>query len=271
MFCKYLLYGGALGVAITLGVSGTSFAQPLNDDFDFATNVLSIPFTDSISTLEATTADDDPDCFGSGPTVWYSFTPTEDLRIRATTFESDYDTTLSVYTGDRGSLGQTACNDDDASLQSRVDFDALAGTTYYFMVGAFGSGPGGSLVFNVAVAPPLPSLPTVTIDPRGLFDRVNQTARISGTADCEGETYVVLYPSLSQLKGRFLAQGQGWTGFVCSGLVDWSVDIPSFTGISFAGGPAKLHLEGYAHSPSSGEFIGYLESSDERITLRSGK
>jgi hypothetical protein len=33
-----------------------------------------------------------------------------------------------------------------------VTFDAVAGETYYFMVGAFGDSPGGNLVFNVDVA-----------------------------------------------------------------------------------------------------------------------
>ena len=59
------------------------------------------------------------------------------MAIEANTFGSNYDTTLSVYTGSRGSLMQLACNDDSGSLQSRIRFDAVAGTTYYFMVSSF--------------------------------------------------------------------------------------------------------------------------------------
>jgi hypothetical protein len=54
-------------------------AQPANDDIANATPITSLPFDDSLDTTEATMAPDDPDCFGNGPTVWYTFTPTEDV------------------------------------------------------------------------------------------------------------------------------------------------------------------------------------------------
>jgi hypothetical protein len=133
-------------------------AVPPNNEVDDATVIPALPFSDSADTTNATTAEDDPDCFGRGPTVWYEFTPEEAVRVEADTFGSDYDTTLSVYTGSRGALNQIACNDDAADvLQSRVSFDALAGETYLFMVGAFGSKLGGRLVFSVDASAPPPS------------------------------------------------------------------------------------------------------------------
>jgi hypothetical protein len=48
------------------------------------------------------------------------------MGIEANTFGSDYDTTLSVYTGSRGALTQIACNDDADLLQSLVRFNATA-------------------------------------------------------------------------------------------------------------------------------------------------
>ena len=81
--------------------------------------------------------------------MWYAFTPSGSKRIEANTFGSDYDTDLVVYTGTRGDLTEIACNDDAESVQSRVVFDAVAGETYFIMVGAFASGPGGNLVFNL--------------------------------------------------------------------------------------------------------------------------
>src|SRR3972149_5660917 len=95
-----------LALAITFaGVSPALAAPPSNDDFDFATVVTEpLPFGDAINTLEATTAGDDPDCAGQGPTVWYSFSPSQDMQIQANTIGSDYDTTLSVYVGSRGNL-----------------------------------------------------------------------------------------------------------------------------------------------------------------------
>ena len=131
-----------------------SIAQiPANDDFDDAI-VITTLFTDNLNTSEATTAADDPipSCAegGQGPTVWYAFTPSHSKRIEVNTFGSDYDTDLVVYTGTRGDLTEIACNDDAGnSVQSKVVFDAVAGETYFIMVGAFASGPGGNLVFNL--------------------------------------------------------------------------------------------------------------------------
>src|SRR5215210_2817563 len=115
---------------------------PANDDFDDAVIVARPPFTDNVNTSDATTAADDPvpSCAdgGQGPTVWYAFTPSHSKRIEANTFGSDYDTDLVVYTGTRGDLTEITCNDDAGNtLQSKVVFNAVAGETYYIMVGAF--------------------------------------------------------------------------------------------------------------------------------------
>ena len=137
-----------IGILAAFSVFPAFAAAPSNDDFDDANVISELPFSDAVDTTGATTADDDPDCFGQGPTVWYEFTPEEDVNVRADTVGSDYDTTLSVYTGSRGDLTQIACNDGAVDLQSRVQFEAVAGETYFFMVGAFGGGPGGQLVFS---------------------------------------------------------------------------------------------------------------------------
>src|SRR5205823_8881895 len=107
---------------------------PPNDDFNNATVVPSIPFTISQDVTHATVAPDDPFCVTRNQTVWFAFTPSQNMRIEANTFGSNYDTTLSVYRGTRGALTPIGCNDDsNGTLQSRVRFDAVAGTTYFFM------------------------------------------------------------------------------------------------------------------------------------------
>ena len=140
----------------------TIAAIPANDDFDAAVDITALPFTDNQNTSEATTAADDPAdpedpavCFIGGHTVWYQFTPSEDMRINANTSGSDYDTGIAVFTGTRGALTILDCNDDVLvfrEVQSSVTFDAVAGTTYYFMVGSCCGSDGGNLVFNVEVA-----------------------------------------------------------------------------------------------------------------------
>jgi len=72
--------------------------------------------------------------------------PTTNATIEADTVGSDYATSLSVYTGSRGSLNQLSC----ATWQPQVTFNASAGTTYLIMVAsACCGGPGGTLVFNL--------------------------------------------------------------------------------------------------------------------------
>ena len=102
---------------LALFVVAPAVAQPVNDDFDNATVVGALPFSDSISAADATAAPDDPGCIGSDDhTAWYSFTPTSDVRISADTTGSDYSPTLSVYTGSRGALTQIACNFGDTGV-----------------------------------------------------------------------------------------------------------------------------------------------------------
>jgi hypothetical protein len=145
-------------IAIFAGIvaPGTALAQPPgNDDFDAAVVIGSLPFQTSMSTDEATAAADDPTSCTNNASVWFSFTPDQDLTVEADTFGSGYDTVLSAYTGTRGALTLVpgACNDDSSGLQSRIVFAATAGTTYHFLIGqCCGSGGtgGGSLTFSVA-------------------------------------------------------------------------------------------------------------------------
>ncbi len=133
-----------LGVCLT-SVSSLA-AAPTNDAVGRAVRVDVLPFVHAMDTRTATTAAADPHCVGQGPTVWYTFTPPEDVRIDVNTFGSNYDTTLSAYIVDSAGAAQIACNDDTNGLQSQLQVNLIAGVTYTFMVGAYASGPGGDLV-----------------------------------------------------------------------------------------------------------------------------
>lgn len=129
-----------------------ALVPPPNDAFAAAAVAPSLPFSAAVDTVEATAAVDDPSCLGNDTSVWYAFTPVISTSITAETFGSDYDTTLSAYTGTQGALTQVACNDDaGAGFQSQIRFPVSAGTTYYFMVA--GVGGGGNLVFALDAAP----------------------------------------------------------------------------------------------------------------------
>ena len=143
-------------VFLSPGVLRAQAAPPNNDDFDMATVIAGLPFSDTLNTTEATMAVDDPD-FGCGSqtsSVWYTFTPFTDIWIYTDTNGSSYNTSLGVFTGTRGSLSLVTNNCSSGSTQ----FQAVAGVTYYFMIDGWYSGypaptPGGDLAFHVSEIP----------------------------------------------------------------------------------------------------------------------
>jgi hypothetical protein len=190
---RTLVVVSGAGLLLALLTESPALAQPANDDFDTATVISAAPFTDSISTVDATTAGDDPFCNGNEHTVWYSFTPTEDTPIRADTVGSDYDTSLGVYTGSRGALSEVAC----ASFPAEVAFTASANTTYFFMVAsACCGGPGGTLVFRVNPPPVNDDFDNATVIPALPFTDSVFTGGATTAADdpsCNGDQHSVWY------------------------------------------------------------------------------
>ena len=144
-----------LVLLLLLPASGAQASGPDNDDFDSATPVTELPFTDVVITTEATSDPTDPNCFGGARTVWYSIRPTVATRISVDTLESNHDTTVGVYTGTKGLLTEVACNDNVGySKKSMVRFDAQAATTYLVMVGSLATGPRGTMRLSVTTAAP---------------------------------------------------------------------------------------------------------------------
>ena len=126
--------GVVFAVACVFGFAGSPVAlgqaAPPNDDFDGATVIGAVPFTDTVDTAAATAAVDEPtDCdggFGSLPnSVWYRFTPAEGGPYEFSTEGSSYSTAVGIYTGSRGSLTLVSCFSEGAGLI------AEAGVTYY--------------------------------------------------------------------------------------------------------------------------------------------
>jgi hypothetical protein len=237
-------------------VTPTAVPGPANDDFDNATVIPGLPFVDYVDTRGATTAADDPNCSGRGHTVWYSLTAPEDMLIEANTFGSNYDTTLSVYRGSRGDLTQIACNDDTDSLQSFVSFDAVAGEPYFFMVGAYGSGPGGDLTFAVNVAPP-PLKIDLSLDAVGAVVAKTGVVTIGGTVTCSKAAFVDLFGELEQRAGRAVIHGWFFESLVCAGETPWSATVVGEDGL-FKAGAAHVSVTGVAFA---GEESDYAEAS----------
>jgi hypothetical protein len=161
-----------------------------NDDFDDALIITNTPYDNLQDTTGATTAPDDPEftCVGGQRynSVWYRYTPTEDGMLTVDTFGSEYDTVLSIWTGERGSLVNIACNDDFNGLQSQVNVDIIAGVTYYIEVAGFNDFSYGWLNLSVVLNPTA----TLWIEPPEATFPVNTTftvdIMVAGVTDLYG-------------------------------------------------------------------------------------
>jgi hypothetical protein len=186
-------------------------APPANDEMASAVSVSSLPYTSTQLTNEATGAQSDPDCFGGGRTVWYSFAAAESRWVSVDTLESNYDTTLGVYIETEGTLTEVSCNDNFGPVrQSRVSFETVAGTTYHFMVGSLNTGTRGTLRINVRDAlPPAPNddVPTV-VGSLPFADSVDASTSTAGQDDpeCTGSAHTVWYSYTPQEDVRLLAR-----------------------------------------------------------------
>ena len=266
--------GAMTAATLLLGaLAAPASAAPLrNNSISSPIVIGAVPYTNTQNTERATTgATDPPFCYdpeGSADsnTVWYSFTATEDGRLAANTFGSDYDTTLYVGTPDgAGGINVINCVDDSGgTLQSYVSFEAAADTTYLFMVGTCcgtpGSDGGGTLVFNLDVAGPALEL-DITVDPTGSVDRGIVT--LAGTASCSATPdFAVIDLSLRQRVGQRTIEGFGSTDLSQCGPTPttWTVVLEGFNG-RFAGGQATGDITMFACALE-------CQSIDESFTVK---
>jgi Trypsin len=112
-------------------------SRPANDRFANAQGLPGNAGSTSGSSVNATL---DPGEFPFAETsVWYSWTPTQSGTARVSVNQHQFDSELTVFTGSAvDTLTQVAFNDDaNGTLQSQVDFTAVAGTTYRIRVDGF--------------------------------------------------------------------------------------------------------------------------------------
>ncbi len=135
--------------------ANTLAAPPTNDNFDNATVISVLPFSNVVSNTEATTEPDEPQqCVSMTQTVWYSFTAVTNAVVRADMAGSSFwDTNLSVYQGTGfGDLIPVGC----AQLYGNpVTFSVQTGVTYYIQAGYIYNG--GDLRVNLQEIPPPPN------------------------------------------------------------------------------------------------------------------
>ena len=266
---------GAGNIETTFTIITVIAAPPLNDDFGSPIVISAVPFTNAQTTTKATTAADDPFCAGSSHSVWYAFTPPTDMRVEINTFGSDYDTTLSVYTGTRGALTQIACNDNSGrTSQSRVRFDASAGVTYWIMAASYYYWSGGHLVLNLLPAPPPLSI-GLAVTQFGNVDPTTGQATVTGSITCSRPILVSIAGQLKQDHGQSSLAGHFALVVPCDGTTDWiatAVTAPAlFEGRAaelFVAGPAAVTGSASALDQDTGEKA--QSNAAARLVLRGG-
>jgi hypothetical protein len=137
----WIAVDGALGDSGPFTLSWTTeVLAPANDDFVDAEVLPGASGTVDGYTFAATTETEEPSHAGEGSahSIWYSWTAPSAGEVQIDTFGSDFDTLLGVYTGSAlDGLTEVAANDQTDGNQSRVRFEAVAGTTYSIAVDGY--------------------------------------------------------------------------------------------------------------------------------------
>ena len=146
------------------GLSQVAWNSVANQGATFDDCAGALPITCGETVVGSTvgqTVDTSPECGTSitAPGVWYTFTDTTglvtDYTLSLCDGGTDYDSKITVYSGDCGALVCVVDNDDTCGLQSEVEFQGDGLTTYYILVHGFASGTGNfSMALTCAPVPP---------------------------------------------------------------------------------------------------------------------
>jgi Icc-related predicted phosphoesterase len=230
----YIAIGGYTGETGNLIFNVTPVAALNNDKFSDAINITKFPFTAIQSTVNATVDANEvsPDCAisGSGSSVWYKYTPSSNQMVVFDTFDSDYNTVLSVWTGSTQPLTQVACNDNIGAQQSQVILNLTAGTSYFVNVGGVLSNgvvaESGNLVLHLSAPPVNDNLSAAKVINSLPFDNSmnaagasNETAEVTPSCGVSSNSVWYKYtPSTTQnvsfatLKSNYDTVLSVWTG-----------------------------------------------------------
>ena len=233
---RLVVVATVLGI-ITTAAAGTAIAQPANDGIRGATDIVALPFSDTVLTTDTAAAAEVPSDCGIGHTVWYRFTASADGFVRADSLGSNFDTVIAVYLVAGAGPSEIACNDDSVDLQSVLVVPVAAGETYLFQAGGCCSsrGDSGELTFNLAESGPPFALERVTIS-GGSVDPVTGIATIKGAVVCSGPAErVFIRVRVRERVGRLIIRGSGSRVKVCDGRTPYRVAVEGGNGLYVPG------------------------------------
>jgi hypothetical protein len=151
----------------------------------------------------------------AGASVWWSWTASQDGPVTIDTSGSGFDTRLAVYTGASVSSLELVAANDDIDLvirQSRVRFQAAAGTEYQIAVDGYGLGI-GSILLDVRQETGQLGAPVITQQP------VDQSRFWNGTGGGANVLFRVVATGEPPLAYQWRVNGTDIPGETSSTLV----------------------------------------------------
>jgi Right handed beta helix region len=227
--------------------------RPPNDDFDDATLIPPLPYTNILDVTGATGDFDDPSSCLSGRanTVWYKIKTSKRTDVYLSTLGSDCYPTLSVYTGTRDNLKPVVCDN------FSVKFNALPTRTYHVMVSSPIGVPAGHLELRGYSRPPFKA--TVVLKSMARVEPTVHGALLIGNVRTSRHLLVSISGSLEQKqRSGQIVRSEFLNGVDCHGQATWSTVARG----AFVNGLADVHLHISAYDPETGEYVN---------TERSGK
>jgi len=148
---------GTAGGTFHAGVYCSGITCPTPGDLCTDPNIITaLPYSQQFNNDTATAGP--PSCNSSYTTTqndwWFQYTPAADVCVFVDVYEvASYDTVMGIYTGpDCDNLTNIVCVDDPDGYH--IQLSLVAGTTYWFQVGDYGSTEGGGLTdFDLYLCP----------------------------------------------------------------------------------------------------------------------
>jgi hypothetical protein len=235
-------------VAMLVTIGGAASASPpSNDDINSATAITELPMHDVVDLSQATWdyAVDSSQCSGLDHSVWYSFTPANDVRVAFDPSASyQQPIAIDVFTGTPDALSFVGCGQGWYWNTSGYILDATAGTTYWIMASPICCAP--QPILDLHVYPAHAPQATFTVQ-AGTVDQGGNVA-ITGTIDCVGIAPVGARISgdVRQAVGRLDSVTATFdTTAPCSGHQTWTALAQPEAG-RFVGGPATINANASA-------------------------
>ncbi|HET9697165.1 MAG TPA: choice-of-anchor D domain-containing protein, partial [Terriglobales bacterium] len=253
---------------------------PADNDLYASARVIDVPdYHAKMTTFNATRSIDEPaaNCPFSIPnkSVWFRYTALSPVRVSLNTAGSDYNPTITVWTGNPGTFRNVTCAFSFSQAQTTAaTFDTTAGTEYSILV-SHERDTGGLLALNFAAGaiPSIvpPSISSVfpdhrtagsngfTLNLKGSSFTSTSVVRLAGTtlpttfvsaSELNAQVSAALLTSVGDV-GISVVDGQSTSSAVTFSVTGLTLNATTTMGTVSAGQPGKFTI---ALSPSGGAF-----------------